>query len=604
MVIFPLLQFVFVCFHDRLRKTLKRKTKKIEIADHTIMVVMNKSEKPLSEINFEDHFSSLLHQAGFGDNPKVLSQLIITPKGSFKDIELKIKELLLENECLNQALKVDDLKLEEKDQVENLQKKASGRLERLLVRYSSLIKKVEKRQLNQKNQRKLSRIAFGFILISNQLTRDRILKAHFEVNEARYWLCRLFTKSSNLTLSAAPEPSAIVWKNIYQPPAKRIIIHILIIAGASTIFLFLLYIMVMVVALGIFLIASDEIKKHPKIIFGPVLSWVFVTAIEILFWLASFTISKFSGYSLFLSKGIGSKNRTLWLGVIKLCALYMLGFTLVLYSRSLKDTIDSDLIYILMKQMVFQAVLKVLRIRHIVKIIKMIYYKQKAKKSRIMMIQKSLNKIFKKPECEIEVIYSLNIFVIIVLFGLLQTIPIGSLVCVVYLLFNMQVNKLLFYRFYAEPGKEKQGLSEVLLLSSGFFVKTLCLFNLSNMFYLHLCLIFAPYEELNKRLVPYMKVITILSICIFFLPFGLLLKLENQYLKTREFTSRVLNPRFSRSFGTFRANSQQENDTGKLRENLIDERESERRLTKAFRAAYGQNEQINYEDSSIGDGRK
>ena len=483
------LPFVFLCLHFKLLEKLRKNENRLRIADYTIMVTQAVDGQSLAEGEFQDHFEALLSQAGALNGVRVLQSLSANAHYEVKDLHRKINQLRDEKKNLERVLASEILMTKEIEKVKSLKKKVGNQISKFKSQYSSVQKKLS---INQNISHQTRKQAISFVLVSSKTTRNSILRSHFSQQKPGSRLFKPFLKSDKSDLGWAPDPDQIIWKNIGYSSSKRLAVYIMILASSILFFLVFFWVINFL----------ENYKSNITNIFQ--FFWfsrfaVFglMAIVEVLVWATKRVVYKLSCYSLYPSKVISSRNRALWLGFLRAVGFIRLfGYTLGQLNSITK------VINILLKQMAFLLVLRVLRLRHLSKTVKIIFFTFKSKFSRIIMTQNRLNKIFEKPKCEIEILYGLNIYALLLLLTFLEQSPIASYLCFLFLFVNSLVSKILFYRFYAEPSKEKENLSEALFVCSGLILKIWYFIEYSDRKYLQAWLSSGNIGSLNKHLSP------------------------------------------------------------------------------------------------------
>ena len=468
-VIVSSLPFIFVFFQFRLIKKLKKKQKKLCVSDYTIMVTDFDKEE-LERMDFEEYFTSLLQQAGFAQKVKVLKVETMTTHHSIKEMEQSLSEDRFQRKFIKKVLLEEKFTKKEKLKLSKLKKK----VQKSIVKLSSKIEKKKKTEF-KKN--------IGFLLLSSPLTRDKVLTADSEAFSRGFWIFRMCrTKRSKFRLWLAPEPNQIVWKNIGYSMIKKCLVQVLLIGLTALVWESLLFITNTILQ-SLFYSASFNIlpKRPPKSVIFLSRAVVIFTNVfyELCSWITKKIDYKIFCYSLFNTKDISSGYRANLLALLKQLTFFPdVGVAYVQFNfnesnKEVKFAISSTLAYMtfISNQIIFQGVLRLLRLRHISKYIKMIWYGCFQRKKRIMMPQKQLNEIFERPKCEIEVMHSMNIYILLVMLKFSFYTPVMTVLCLIYFLTNMVVDRFLLYRFYAEPDEKKKNLAQRLLLSSGFMLK-------------------------------------------------------------------------------------------------------------------------------------
>ena len=582
------LPFFFLYFHFKLLNKLKSNEKGFQIADYTFMVTHQGKERTLNGVDFQEYFETLLKKVGFEKKVRVLGYLSTDSEYTVKDLRLRIKELYEEKEDFRRTVTSEDFTEQETKKVNCLGKKIEKKLEKLKSKLLLVEKRMKNRRasstkINQQNNR------VGFVLVSSKIERKSILKAHLEISKPGSRLRTLFSKKrspSDFEIKWAPEPETIVWKNIGQSPLKRRVAYLLIL-GASIIFILIICLIneFIIEATYSLFNGNTDTKHRPKV--TTFLRFVFLALIEIIFWFSKRVVYNLTCFSLYPSKDISSRNRALWLGIIRTVAFAQFS---ELESISVQNL--NRFTRILLKQMALLLVIRVLRLRHISKTAKILYYSWKARYSKIIKTQKELNRIFEKPKCEIEIMYSINIYVLLLLFIALRDSLVGCLASFIYLFVDMQVSKVLFYRFYAEPSKQKENLSEKLLVSSGFLLKIWYIYCYSNAKNLRFFLSFGTnFLTINPTLPQLLSVYQWIVIVMLFFPFGFLLRLQADCLKTRRVIG--IDVKVKRKYSQKKKNKPKQDFEGNLIEEIADKRDlegsevAEDTLLEAFRTAYG-----------------
>ena len=382
---------------------------------------------------------------------RVLGYLSTTADYSMKDLEVKINELLIEKENIGRVLIKGDLTGKERLEVKSLEKKVIKKIEKLKFKSDKVQEKLNRQQQASK---RVSKDLVGFVLVSSQEARDSILRAHLKTKKKTPWLLRVFSKREKCDLNRAPQAEKIVWENLGYTPLQRFGVDLLMLT-ISVVFYILFYkfTKLAVMFLLAFFIIHHKIECEWKKLLLSFVASYFILLVEIVCWLAKKVIYRISCLSLFPSKSMKVKMRVLWLGILRASA-----FSLVSLITEQKAEHATIIINILLKQMALLIVVRFLTLQHISRGFKMAIYGCKGKKSRIMKTQKELNTIFEKPECEVELMYSLNIYVLFLFLVFLRESPLCWYLCLLYLFVDLHANKFLFYRVYAEPKKDKEDL--------------------------------------------------------------------------------------------------------------------------------------------------
>ena len=212
-----------------------------------------------------------------------------------------------------------------------------------------------------------------------------------------------------------------------------------------------------------------------------------------------------------------------------------------------------------------------------------------------MFTQKRLNDIFEKPQPDMEVCYSLNMYLMMAFFNSFQILPLASLVVFLCLFVNSLVDKFLLYRFFGEPNQEHRQLSEEIMVSVGFLIKAFAFSNLGRNSILRLLVLLRGFDKINSSLLPLINIHLIISLILIFFPFGFLLRLQLGYLQARALRGSEVD--FLSSFGGKRYENEEESRRigDELRENLVSRCSSRKGLIDGFNLAYGSFKKSEYE---------
>ena len=514
------LPFFFVYYQFNLIKKLKKNRKNACISDYVIMMTDFES-KEFKRSDLEKYFTSLLQQAGFDQKVRVLKVEEVTSNHSVKEIEESLKEAELEGRSIENALKGEGFSESEKYVLRKYEKKVKN----ITSKLSSKNEKMKKKELK-------NRIAF--ILLSNQLLRDKILAAGSETfsrNFSPFRSCK--RKRTQFRLHIAPEPSQIVWKNIGYSSISKVLAQILLIGLALATIVVLCFLLNQILFLLTDLLWG--ISNPAKLVLGPKWAIFIYTVLELNFSVIKMISYKVFCFSLFSSKDISSCYRTNILAFLKYFTLFNISQVLTKRRDHSEDRYLRCL-FLLSEQIILQGVMRLLGVRHITKYFKMILYGCFYKKKKILMPQKHLNQIFEKPKCEIELMYSINLYLLILLSSFCFYMPIGIPLCFFYLITNMFVDRFLFYRFYARPS-EKKNLAKRLLLSSGFLLKS-WYFNHFPLTH-HWSTPDIPESLKENGLGSWMNFMNFFFLGMLMFPFEFLLRLEYNFLEEREIRKRV-----------------------------------------------------------------
>ena len=494
---------------------------------------------------------------------------------------------MIERKFIQEALESKDFSENEKSRLSKYDKKVAKKLSKLGFkdrfgkRKFNLKGKLFKKNLEEKN-------SAAFILLSNKLVRDKILSASSEEALRGFWICKMFTKSSKFRLEPAPEPSMIIWKNIGCSYITRWMVYFIQFLVIFSIFLALLFVVHQLEGWISALIGGGSSSHSSDFEFGPFWSFILYFLIEFMFWLGKKIIYKISSYSLFLSKDLSSWNQATWLASIKLSSLMMLAYMAVGEKGTSIVGLNHRIVRVILNQIKYQAVLRILRLRHISKFFKMVKFWYSSRKNKIMVTQSHLNTIYEKPTCELEVMYSINMYVMMVMFCVSNFVPIVTLVCMLYFTTNVLIDRILFYWFYAEPSQKKQNLATRFFLSSGFLLK----FWYINVFLGLTRLRNTVATDMNQEenLLFWIDVLWYFLIVIFFFPFGFVLRLEVNYLKESELRKRaygVSSPKNKKKKKNESFSKSGEDLSQNMNGEVLEDNISERKLVEAFDHAYG-----------------
>ena len=544
------------------------------------MVERLKSDEEVEIRNCEEYFTSLLHRAGSDEKAKILKVRIASSEYAVKEAECSLEEAEYEQRCLQVTLKSKKFTKAELKTLSKYQKKLSKSIRKLAVKVKRLSRELKQDEV--KSQQKKHRNKIAFILISSKLTRDKILSASTEAHQRGLWIWNIFKKKSYMELKAAPDPSELLWKNIGQPRRKQRTVHILLLILSGLIFMSLVFLnnSIIDVVRG-FLLGNDATGSDNRFEYGPFWSFVLFTSIEINFFIGKKIIYKLSSYSLFVRKDTSSWMRAAWLGFLKYFTLGTL--SAILFSERKKTVIlvNLRLLRIVFNQLRLQAIMRVLRLKHISKFYKMIkYWILSHRRGKLMMTQKQLNLIFEKPKFEVEVMYSINMYVLIIMLCYSYYIPLIPVLCYFYFIANILIDRLLYFRFYAEPTQKKRNMAIKCLLSNGFILK-LWYLNILRVL-LNLGFVLDSTKIRNEGLRFWFWFLVYFCIALLSFPFEFLLKLELKYLQQRDIDKRAQEEDISDSLEQSLSEENQKKSNNLHRSGLSDEE-----LVRKFESEYG-----------------
>ena len=171
---------------------------------------------------------------------------------------------------------------------------------------------------------------------------------------------------------------------------------------------------------------------------------------------------------------------------------------------------------------------------------KLFWYKRISRKQqKIMITQKELNSLIEKPKCEIEEMYSLNMYILLLALSYLSRIPLVTPLCLIYLSSTIFTDKFLLNRFYAEPSRKKENLATRLIVSSGFLLK-FWYFNIwFGLLDLQFSIMIKNKEKEVPKLVFWMHCLQYTCLVLFFVPFEILVRLQIRKLDQKRMERKI-----------------------------------------------------------------
>ena len=471
--------------HVRIALKIKYRNRKRRIGGFSLMLTSFENKDYL-ETDIKDHFESILQESGFSDQVNILAKVYSTELIKVESYQEEIAHLVAKVEYLSFIARSSQtferglrrgcrrIRVRNEAQIKQLKKKVKKELEmRPYLKDSSKAEKMEN--------------CVGFVTLSSWLTRDRILRSYKDKYSVRPWIlcgCCFKTKKPRFVISEAPEPQNIQWKHIGTLNLKKISNR------------YLSYILLMIffaLVLYLLYLLAERRNRHeghsggPKgsssardseiriILPSPVISYLLVELIQqVSKWVTKKVCSVFDKEYIKSELVI---TQSLSLGLLKVVVLLPLHKVLVL------DSGDSDPenVMITTRVVLLQALLKpfmrVFMPENVIKFAKVNYIKLKRKfKGSIGICQDDLNKLFSKPKCRLENLYSEDVYIVVIAFLSIVYNPAVSITCLAYFLVKICADRLLLLKFYAEPEIDSVQLSINMFQNIGLLVKTTGIF--------------------------------------------------------------------------------------------------------------------------------
>ena len=244
------------------------------------------------------------------ESARVLWVETMTARHALKERKKLLREVQFEKKCLEKAV--------------NTQRFSKSQKKKFLKDKRLLEKRLSKLSFKENKGESMVRFKnrIAFIVLSDKLTRDKILRAYSEDINRGFWICKLFKPRPKFRLRPAPEPGLIVWKNIrYTLFSRRMVYFFQILVSMIMTVILLFVVSNLVQLVGLFVSGSSDKTRFE---YGKIWSFMIYVSIELTYSVGKVINDKIFRYSRFLSQEISSWNRAFSMGFLKYGALLTL----------------------------------------------------------------------------------------------------------------------------------------------------------------------------------------------------------------------------------------------------------------------------------------